>query len=266
MIDYHGKSVLVAGGTHGVGLATALAFGRCGAHCILTQDRQRTADEAREQFRAAAAPEPLLIPSGGGTPADNCAALLREIEGRGVFPEAFVSATTGAGVIAGLSGWTERAVVQGVRAGGWPIYEYLLRMREACGRYPRYVVALSSDSPDHYSAGCDLLAASAAVLETLCRYLTYHLRHEDVHINVLRIRAARTEAFQSAFGGDFEPFARRLGQGETGVEPEEVGSTVLALCSGLLDGVRGQVITVDRGATFFDDLSWLYQRRPALGL
>jgi NAD(P)-dependent dehydrogenase (short-subunit alcohol dehydrogenase family) len=188
---------------------------------------------------------------------DDCPALLRELTGRGLSPEAFVSVGPEGGVVHDLSGWTERAFVQSVRSGGWPTFEYLLRMREACGRYPRYVVAVSPDSPDHYSSGFDLRAASAAVLEALCRCLTYRLRGEDVRVNVLRTRTAPA---------DVVPFAGRLGYGDTFVEPEEVAGTVLALCSGLLDGVRGQVIVVDRGAAFRDDLGWLYQRRKTLGL
>jgi NAD(P)-dependent dehydrogenase (short-subunit alcohol dehydrogenase family) len=266
MIDYRGKSVLITGGTRGIGLATALAFGRCGARCTLTY-RWGSADEddLREQFRAIGAPEPLLIQADVAQSAD-CRELLRELHDRDLFPTAFISNATGAVVVRELPDLTERAVLQSVRYGGWPTYEYLLRMREIFGRYPRYVVAMSSDGPDRYSIGYDLVAASKAVLETLCRYLTYRLRHEDVRINVLRSRAVRTEAFESVFGPELVPLAHRLGYQDCFVQPDEVGRAALALCSGLLDGVRGQVITVDRGAAFFDDLCWIYQRREGLGL
>jgi NAD(P)-dependent dehydrogenase (short-subunit alcohol dehydrogenase family) len=257
MIDYRGKAVLIVGGTHPVGLATALAFGGLGAQCILTDPGDGPgADAVRERFRAAAALPPLLVPS-SGTLSDDCPALLRELQRRGLSPEALVSVSPEGGLVHDLSEWSERAVVQSVRSGGWPTYEYLLRMREACGRYPRYAVAVSCDSPDHYSSGFDLGAAFGAVLEALCRCLTYRLRHEDVRINILRVRAAPAEVL---------PFAERLGYGDTFVDPEEAGGVVQALCSGMLDGVRGQVIAVDRGATFFDDLCWVYQRRKPLGL
>ena len=266
MIDYRGKSVLITGGTRGIGLATALAFSRCGAHCTLTY-RWGSADEdeVREQFRAEAAPEPLLIQADVAQ-ADDCRTLLRELHWRGLNPEVFISNATGAVVVHELADLSERALLQSIRYGGWPTYEYLLRMREIFGRFPRYVVAMSSDGPVRYSVGYDLAAASKAVLETLCRYLTYRLRHEDIRINILRSRGVRTDAFEATFGGELVPFARRLGYGDCLVEPEEVGRVALALCSGLLDGVRGQVITVDRGITFFDGLSWIYQQRETLGL
>jgi NAD(P)-dependent dehydrogenase (short-subunit alcohol dehydrogenase family) len=266
MIDYRGKSVLITGGTRGIGLATALAFGRRGARCTLTYRwGSANVDDIREQFRAVAAPEPLLIQA-DVSQRDDCLALLRELQGRGLSPEAFISNATGAVVVHELADLTERAVLQSVRYGGWPTYEYLLRIREVFGRYPRYVVAMSSDGPDRYSCGYDLVAASKSVLETLCRYLTYRLRDEDVRINVLRSRAMRTDAFEATFGQELVPFVGRLGYEDGFIEPEEVGRAALALCSGLLDGVRGQVITVDRGATFFDDLCWLYQHRATLDL
>jgi NAD(P)-dependent dehydrogenase (short-subunit alcohol dehydrogenase family) len=260
MIDYRGKTVLILGGTRPVGLASALAFGGLGARCVLTVPRgDAGADEVREQFRAAGALPPLLVPI-RGTLSEDCPALLKELQLRGLCPEALVGIGPEGGAVRDPGEWSERAVVQRVRSDGWPIYEYALRLREACGRYPRYVVAVSQDSPEHYSSGADLGVASAAVLEALCRCLTHRLRGEDIRINVLRIRAV------PASDEEFLHFARRLGQSDTFVEPEEAAGVVLALCSGLLDGVRGQVIVADRGATFRDDLCSVYQRRQALGL
>ena len=41
---------------------------------------------------------------------------------------------------------------------------------------------------------------------------------------------------------------------------------ILALCSGLMDGVSGQVLMIDRGTTFFDNLMRLYNERNELEL
>jgi hypothetical protein len=41
---------------------------------------------------------------------------------------------------------------------------------------------------------------------------------------------------------------------------------ILALCSGWMDGFSGQVLTVDRGMTFFDNLMRLYEEREELAL
>jgi hypothetical protein len=111
-------------------------------------------------------------------------------------------------------------------------------------------------------------AAEAGRFPRLCDRLrlSYRLRHEDIRINVLRSRAVRTASFEAICGDDLVRFAGRFGMEACFVEPEEVGRAALALCSGWLEGVRGQVITVDRGATFLDDLCGIYRRRDGLGL
>jgi len=88
----------------------------------------------------------------------------------------------------------------------------------------------------------------------------------DLRINVLRTRSVRTESFRTAFGSDFEAFARRFTREEHFVDAGEVADAAVALCSGLMDGVRGQVITVDRGTSFFDNLMRLYNERESLQL
>ena len=50
------------------------------------------------------------------------------------------------------------------------------------------------------------------------------------------------------------------------MRPDEVGRAAFALCSGLFDGVSGQTIMVDRGNTFFDGISYIYERREELGI
>jgi enoyl-[acyl-carrier-protein] reductase (NADH) len=50
------------------------------------------------------------------------------------------------------------------------------------------------------------------------------------------------------------------------IDAKEVSNCVVALCSGLLDGMRGQVLTVDRGQSFLDNLMRLYDDRERLGL
>src|SRR2546426_119787 len=85
-------------------------------------------------------------------------------------------------------------------------------------------------------------------------------------VNVVRARLVRTESLRATFGAEFEPFAERFNMERQFIPAEEVANTVLALCSGLLDGVSGQVIMVDRGTTFFDNLMRLYNERDALRL
>ena len=125
---------------------------------------------------------------------------------------------------------------------------------------------MSSTGPDQYAVAYDYVAASKAVMETLCKYLSYRLYDEDIRINALRSRSVRTDSFNSTFGEGFEAFAKRFAREEHFLPAEEVADAALALCSGLCDGIRGQVLTVDRGTSFFDNFMRLYTERAEFGI
>jgi enoyl-[acyl-carrier-protein] reductase (NADH) len=95
--------------------------------------------------------------------------------------------------------------------------------------------------------------------------MSYRLYDEDIRINVVRSDSVRTMSSRHT-SSDFEEFAQRFIRDGHYIDAKEVSNCVVALCSGLLDGVRGQVITVDRGNSFFDNLMHLYDDRHRLGL
>ena len=76
----------------------------------------------------------------------------------------------------------------------------------------------------------------------------------------------RTLSLRNTFGSEFEQFARRFVRDDHYIEAEEAADVVLALCSGWLDGVSGQVLTVDRGTTFYDNFMRLFNEREQLAL
>jgi NAD(P)-dependent dehydrogenase (short-subunit alcohol dehydrogenase family) len=255
-----GKVVLVTGGTRGIGLATALAFGREGACTVLTH-RWGSADEdaLRAEFAAIGAPEPVIREADAGSEEDTTAPLtaLRERFER---VDVLVSAVAFAQVVRGLDEYTRRGLGRSIDYSAWPMVDYTRQIKAIFGRYPRHVVGLSSGGPDQFYVNYDLVAASKAVLEILCRYMTYRLRDEDVRVNVVRARFSPTEALRSTFGDAFVPFVEAYDP-SLFVEPREIADAVLALCSGLMDAVRGQVLMIDRGTTFSDNLMRLYDER-----
>jgi enoyl-[acyl-carrier-protein] reductase (NADH) len=85
-------------------------------------------------------------------------------------------------------------------------------------------------------------------------------------VNVLRSRAIKTDGLTDTFGADFYSFLRELVPDAWFMSVEEVANAAFALCSGMFDGMTGQVLMVDRGNTFADGISVLYERREALGL
>jgi NAD(P)-dependent dehydrogenase (short-subunit alcohol dehydrogenase family) len=266
MNDLRGKAVLITGGTMGIGLATGLAFARRGAVCILTH-KWGTADE-EEILRMFAAEDlqPPRIVQADVSQDEDTVKVLEEIRERHDRIEAFISNVSVALVVHDLEDYHKRALFKSIEYSAWPLFAYPQKIRQVFGRYPRYIVGLSSGGPDHYYQNYDFVAASKAVMETLCRYLNYRLFDEDVRINVVRSRLVRTESLRATFGREFEAFAERFNMERQFISPAEVANAVLALCSGLMDGVSGQVLMVDRGTTFFDNLTRLYNERDQLQL
>lgn len=250
----------------GIGLATALAFARHGARTVLTY-KWGTVDEdtVRERFRGEGLPEPLIVRADAGSDEDT-AALIAEMRQRFDAVDTFVSNVSAALVVGELEAYSKKSLFRSIEYSAWPMVDYTMRIKAAFGAYPRYVIGISSTGVDSYSRGYDFMAAAKAVMETLMRYMNYRLSGEGVRINVVRSRNVRTVALTDTFGADFEAFAGRFTRDQHYLSPDEVGEFILALASGLCDGVSGQVLTVDRGTTFFDNMMRLYEERDALGL
>lgn len=248
--DLRGKSVLITGGTKGIGLATGLAFGKRGAVCTLTH-RWGTADEneIRAQFEAVGAPAPFIVQADASNN-DDLAELLNGIKERHDGVDVFVSNVALALLVKSFNSYQKRSLLKSIDYTAWPLFEYSKAIKKTFGRYPRYIIGLSSDGPDSYCANYDFVAGCKAMLETLVRYMNVHLKDENVNVNVVRAGYVLTDSLKATFGNGFEEFAQRSGMTPYEIKPEEVADMVLALCSGLLDGVSGQVLMADRGSAF----------------
>lgn len=263
---YDGRVVLITGGTKGLGLATARAFAAHGAQTVLTHAWGSADEQAVTDAIVGAGGPPPLIVQADATRTEDTDALVTTVRERFGAVDAFISNASVSLVVGDLDDYTERAFLKSMRGSAWPTFGYLTTLHRICGSYPKYVVVMSSDGPDRFTPGYDFVAAGKAVTETMVRYVAYRLRDHGVRINALRSRAIKTESFEGTFGSEFHGFLRQFVPEEWFITPDEVGRAAFALCSGLFDGVSGQTIMIDRGNTFFDGISHLYERRTSLGL
>jgi NAD(P)-dependent dehydrogenase (short-subunit alcohol dehydrogenase family) len=258
-IDNTGKSVLITGGTRGIGRAIGLQFAKTGASVYLTY-RWGSADpaELQAEFIKAGGRPPMLIEADVSLPEDT-EKLLARIAQTEKSVDIFVSNASIALRTMSLDDYKKSSLFKTIEYSSWPIVEYTKKIKKTFGAYPRYVLGISSDGPDHFYQGYDFVAASKALLEVFARNLSMHLFSEGSRVNVLRFGAVETDAFNAVFGNEFFEYVKAQGVREDMIlTTEECGKAAVALCSGLLDGINGQVITVDYGMSLRSNLIMQY--------
>ncbi len=253
-INLSGKTVLITGGTKGIGYAAAKRFAMAGAKLFMTY-KWGSAEEdlIYGEFESLGAPKPILLQADVSVDEDT-EAVMEEISLHGEGLDVFVSNVGFAARTLELADYAKRSLFKTLEYSSWPIVAYTRAIKKRFGRYPGHVIGISSDGPDHYYRGYDFVAASKALLEFFGRYLAVHLKKEGSRVNIIRFGTVKTESFSRIFGEEFFEFLKREGIDESLIlSPDDCGKTILALASGLMDGMNGQVITVDNGLSFRDN-------------
>lgn len=256
------STVLITGGTAGVGRATGLAYAALGARVALTSRwGPEDVDALRASYRDLGAPEPLLIEAdvGRDDDTDEVMQALTDAGWEGV--DIFVSNVGFAQLVHTMDDYDRRGLQQSIGYSAWPIVGYTRAIHTRFGAWPRYVVGVSSQGAESYHPNYDAAGASKAVLETLVRYLGHRLAPEGTRVNAVRPRWVDTYSLAATLGPDFPDFVRQWPQEGQFTEPSEVADAIVALTSGWLDGMTGQVVDVDHGCGFSDNLMRLYAQR-----
>ena len=255
-IDLRDTTVIVSGGTRGLGKAIGLEFGRAGAKVVLTHRWGSTGEaELLAEFQQQRARQPSIIECDASDQAATRELIAAVVQETGSV-DVVVSNVAFAKVVDEIADMKRRSFELSLAYSAWPVVDLVQAAQEVSGRYPRYVLGISSNGNEICHPGYDLAGASKAVLETLCRYLAIRLKQQGVRVNAIRPGFLDTQSSHATFADAAMETARERVEGFF-LDPRVVAQACVALCSGLLDGVTGQVIAVDEGWSLVSPLAFL---------
>jgi len=236
-----GRSVLVTGGTRGIGLAIARRFAELGASRVVVGylRKDSVAEAAADELRAAGT-EPVLVR--GNVSSEKTVA---ELASHGPYAAVVHNAATGV-IRAALEtedrhwDWTMAA---NARA--------LLSLARACApemEEGSSIVGVSSLGSGRVMENYVLVGASKAALESVVRYLAVELAPRGIRVNAVSGGLVETGALEH-FPNREEMLAASRARTPAGrmVEPEDVAGAVAFLCSPDAAMVCWQVLVVDGG-------------------
>jgi enoyl-[acyl-carrier protein] reductase III len=239
-VSFAGASVLVTGGSRGIGKAIALRFAALGAARVaIGYLRSDAAAEATAEELRTLGAEPVLVRGNISS-----TRVLEEVAGLGPLDALVHNAATGV-IRPALEtedkhwDWTLDANAKAL----------LSLARAAVPAMPAgaSIVGLSSLGSHRVLENYTLVGTSKAALEALVRYLAVELAERGIRVNAVSAGVVDT--------GALEHFPNREAMLELGarnpvgrlVTPEDVAAAVTFLCSPEAEMVRGQTLVVDGG-------------------
>jgi enoyl-[acyl-carrier protein] reductase III len=237
----NGRSVVVTGGTRGIGKTIALRLASEGATRVVLgyMRNDEAAEVAAEEVRRAGA-EAVLVR--GNVATDK---VIAELASHG--PYAVVVHNAATGVI-------KPALETEDKHWDWTLNanaRALLSLARACApdmESGSTIVAISSLGAQRVLENYVLVGTSKAALESVVRYLAVELAPQGIRVNAVSAGVVETEALDH-----FPNREEMLRAGKTRtpagrlVEPDDIAGAVAFLCSPDAEMVRGHTLIVDGG-------------------
>jgi enoyl-[acyl-carrier protein] reductase III len=241
-MTFEGKSVLVTGGSRGIGKAISLRFAEQGAKKIAVGylRNDKAAEETADDLRKLGA-EPVLLRGNLGDP-DKTKVLLEQVG-----PLDVIVSNAATGVIRPFQELDEKHWDWTLNANARALFTIA---REAAPTMPAgsSIVAISSLGADRVLDNYLLVGVSKATLEALVRYLAVELAPQDIRVNAVSAGLVETGALDYFPNRDeMLGFYRERTPAGRLVEPEDVADAVCFLASPAAAMVRGQTLVVDGG-------------------
>lgn len=247
-MSFEGASVLVTGGSRGIGKATALRFASLGATRVAIgfMRGDNAAEETAGELRALGA-EPVLVRG--------------NVASSRVADEVATLGPLDALVHAAATGVIRPALETDDKHWDWTLSanarSLLSLTRAAAPAMPdgASIVGISSLGAVRVLDNYTLVGVSKAALETLVRYLAVELAPRGIRVNAVSAGVVETSAL--------EHFPNKDAMLEMGVRnpvgrlvtPEDVAGVVTFLCSPEAAMIRGQTIVIDGGWSLLTNIA-----------
>ncbi len=239
---FEGRSVLVTGGSRGIGREIALRFAALGAARVAVgylRGDEAAAETARDLAGLGA--EPVLLRGNVGDP-ERVAELLEQAG-----PLDVIVGNAATGVIRPVLELEERHWDWTLNANARSIFTLA---RHAAPSMPpgSSIVAISSLGAVRVLENYVLVGVSKAAVEALVRYLAVELAPREIRVNAVSGGLVETGALDH-FPNREEMLAYYRSRTPAGrlIEPRDVADAVCFLCSPEAAMIRGQTVVVDGG-------------------